>query len=150
MSFDEVMAINLTAVMDSCRLAEPKIATGGSIINIASMYSAFGAADRPAYAASKGATVQLTKSLAIEYAKKGIRVNAVALGWIITSLSAELFANAKVADPILARIPAGRWGDAVDVADAINSLPVMPPAILRAYYYQLMVVFSRHERCLKS
>ena len=117
--FDEVMAINLTSVMDACRLARPKLSKGGSIVNIASMYATFGAADRPGYAASKGAIVQLTKSLAQEYASAGIRVNAVAPGWIVTPLSRELFADRAASDPIKARIPAGRWGEADEVADAI-------------------------------
>lgn len=117
--FDEVMAINLTAVMDACRLSRPKIGSGGSIVNIASMYATFGAADRPGYAASKGAIVQLTKSLAQEYAAAGIRVNAVAPGWIVTPLSRGLFADPVASGPIKARIPAGRWGEAGEVADAI-------------------------------
>lgn len=117
--FDEVMAINLTSVMDCCRLARPRMRAGSSMVNIASMYSTFGAADRPAYAASKGAIVQLTKSLAQEYAQAGIRVNAVAPGWIVTPLSRGLFADDVVSVPILRRIPAGRWGAAEEIADAI-------------------------------
>jgi NAD(P)-dependent dehydrogenase (short-subunit alcohol dehydrogenase family) len=117
--FDEVMAINLTSVMDCCRLARPHMRTGSAIVNIASMYSTFGAADRPAYAASKGAIVQLTKSLAQEYAQADIRVNAVAPGWIVTPLSRALFADEGASTPILRRIPAGRWGASEEVADAI-------------------------------
>lgn len=118
-SFDEVVAINLTSVMDACRLARPKLGQDSAIVNIASMYATFGAADRPGYAASKGAIVQLTKSLAQEYAAAGIRVNAVAPGWIVTPLSRGLFADHAASAPIKARIPAGRWGEADEVADAI-------------------------------
>ncbi|TXI10891.1 MAG: SDR family oxidoreductase [Rhizobium sp.] len=118
-TFDEVMAINLTSVMDCCRLARPSMRTGSAIVNIASMYSTFGAADRPAYAASKGAIVQLTKSLAQEYAQADIRVNAVAPGWIVTPLSRALFADEPTSTPILRRIPVGRWGASEEVADAI-------------------------------
>ncbi len=118
-AFDEVMAINLTSVMDCCRLARSRMQAGSAMVNIASMYSTFGAADRPAYAASKGAIVQLTKSLAQEYAQADIRVNAVAPGWIVTPLSRALFADEPVSTPILRRIPAGRWGAAEEVADAI-------------------------------
>ncbi len=118
-TFDEVMAINLTSVMDCCRLARSRMQAGSAMVNIASMYSTFGAADRPAYAASKGAIVQLTKSLAQEYAQADIRVNAVAPGWIVTPLSRALFAAEPVSAPILRRIPAGRWGAAEEVADAI-------------------------------
>ena len=118
-TFDEVMAINLTSVMDCCRLARPRMRAGSAMVNIASMYSTFGAADRPAYAASKGAIVQLTKSLAQEYAQADIRVNAVAPGWIVTTLSRALFADERASSSILRRIPAGRWGASEDVADAI-------------------------------
>lgn len=118
-AFDEVMAINLTSVMDCCQLARPRMQPGSSMVNIASMYSTFGAADRPAYAASKGAIVQLTKSLAQEYAQAGIRINAVAPGWIVTPLSRALFADEGASAPILRRIPAGRWGAAEEIADVI-------------------------------
>ncbi|MBY5848617.1 SDR family oxidoreductase [Rhizobium leguminosarum] len=117
--FDEVIAINLTSVMDCCRLGRSRMTSGSSIINIASMYSTFGAADRPGYSASKGAIVQLTKSLAQEFAAENIRVNAVAPGWIVTPLSRALFADEVVSAPIRNRIPAGRWGEAAEVADAI-------------------------------
>lgn len=118
-AFDEVIAINLTSVMDCCRLARPRMRAASAIVNIASMYSTFGAADRPAYSASKGAIVQLTKSLAQEYAQADIRVNAVAPGWIVTPFSRALFADEHASTPILRRIPAGRWGASEEVADAI-------------------------------
>lgn len=117
-SFSDVMAINLFSVMTACRAARPRMSTGGAIINIASMYSTFGAADRPAYASSKGAVVQLTKSLAQEYAP-AIRVNAVAPGWIVTPLSQKLLSDPKASAPILARIPFDRWGQPNEIADPI-------------------------------
>ncbi|HWU63978.1 MAG TPA: SDR family oxidoreductase [Ensifer sp.] len=117
-TFANVMAINFFPVMEASRLARPKMASGAAIINIASMYSTFGAADRPAYASSKGAIVQLTKSLAQEYAPE-VRVNAVAPGWIVTPLSRGLFSDANASAPIMARIPFGRWGEAREIADAI-------------------------------
>lgn len=117
-TFAEVMSINLFSVMTACRAARPSMPAGGAIINIASMYSTFGAADRPAYASSKGAVVQLTKSLAQEYAPD-IRVNAVAPGWIVTPLSRNLLSDPKASEPILARIPFSRWGEPKEIADPI-------------------------------
>jgi len=122
-AFDEVMDINLAAAFRASQLARPLLAkAGGSIVNIASMYSTFGAADRPSYSASKGGMVQLTKSLAIEYAAETIRVNAVAPGWIDTPLATGLFADKAVSDPIKARIPLARWGEPAEVADTIAFL----------------------------
>lgn len=118
--FDLVLDVNLAAVFRASQAARPLLAAGGgSIVNIASMYSTFGAADRPAYAASKGGIVQLTKSMAVEYASQNIRVNAVAPGWIDTPLADGLFDNKEIADPIMARIPLARWGVSEEVADAI-------------------------------
>ncbi|MCO2312842.1 SDR family NAD(P)-dependent oxidoreductase [Pseudomonas aeruginosa] len=89
-TFERVLRLNLSAAMLASQLARPLLAQrGGSILNIASMYSTFGSADRPAYSASKGAIVQLTRSLACEYAAERIRVNAIAPGWIDTPLAAE-------------------------------------------------------------
>lgn len=117
-TFADVMSINFFPVMEASRLARPKMGSGSAIINIASMYASFGAADRPAYSSSKGAVVQLTKSLAQEYAPD-VRVNAVAPGWIVTPLSKGLFANKAASSPIMARIPFARWGQAQEIADAI-------------------------------
>ncbi|MEC8928418.1 MAG: SDR family oxidoreductase [Verrucomicrobiota bacterium] len=83
--FAAVLEVNLTAMHRLCTLCRPKLAaTGGSIVNIASLYSHLGAPHAPAYAASKGGVAQLTKSLAATWAPEGIRVNALAPGWIET------------------------------------------------------------------
>jgi 2-deoxy-D-gluconate 3-dehydrogenase len=93
----------------------------GKIVNLASMYSYFGAAAIPSYSAAKGAIVQLTKSMAIELAPHGIQVNAIAPGWIATEMTAAVREVPDWADfnrTILARTPAARWGEGDDVAGA--------------------------------
>lgn len=120
--FDKVIAINLAAVMRACSLAKPKMKKGGAMVLIASMYSTFGAGGRPAYAASKGGIVQLVKSLAQSYAPDGIRVNAVAPGWIDTPLLAPLKADKDVAGAILGRTPLARFGDPEEVAKVASFL----------------------------
>ncbi len=114
-----VLDTNLTGALFCSQAAYPamKEAGGGKIINIGSMFSIFGAAYAVPYAASKGALVQLTKSLAAAWAKDNIQVNAVLPGWIDTELTQA--ARRQVTglyDRVLARTPAGRWGVPEDLA----------------------------------
>jgi 2-deoxy-D-gluconate 3-dehydrogenase len=118
--WDAVLAVNLNAVFRLCRLVgRNMIAQGkGKIINIASLLSFQGGVFVPAYAASKGAVAQLTKALANEWASKGINVNAIAPGYMETSNTAALRADAVRNRQILERIPAGRWGAPQDLGGA--------------------------------
>lgn len=119
-TFETVLAINLTGTMRACTLARPKLAASrGAIVNTASMLSFFGGGLVPAYSASKGGVAQLTKSLAIAYAKEGIRVNAIAPGWVDTPLTKALRADPARDAAILARTPLGRWALPADVAGAV-------------------------------
>jgi NAD(P)-dependent dehydrogenase (short-subunit alcohol dehydrogenase family) len=118
--FAEVMDINLNGTLRTCAAARDKLrASGGSIVNTASMLSFFGGALVPGYAASKGGVAQLTKSLAIAYAPDRVRVNAVAPGWIATRLTDALQADPARSDPILARTPLQRWGRPDDIAGPV-------------------------------
>jgi NAD(P)-dependent dehydrogenase (short-subunit alcohol dehydrogenase family) len=121
--FAQVLDVNLTGTMRVCTAARFKLAeTKGCIVNTASMLSFFGGALVPGYAASKGGVAQLTKSLALAYAAEGIRVNAVAPGWIATPLTQALQDDPARARPILDRTPLGRWGTPADVAQAVAFL----------------------------
>jgi len=118
--FQHVLDVNLTSIMRACSVAVPALSRArGCIVNVASMFSTFGSADRPAYAASKGGVVQLTKSLAQSYAAANVRVNAVAPGWIVTPLSEGLSRDEEASRRIMDRTPLGHWGQPADVADAI-------------------------------
>ena len=118
--FADVIDINLNGTLRTCAAARAQLAaSGGSIVNTASMLSFFGGPLVPGYAASKGGVAQLTKSLAIAFAPDGIRVNAIAPGWIATRLTAALQADPARSDPILARTPLKRWGTPEDVAGAV-------------------------------
>ena len=114
----QVIDTNLTSAYLCCHAAYPlfKTAGGGKVINIGSMMSIFGASFAPAYAASKGGIVQLTKATAVAWARDNIQVNAVLPGWIDT----ELTRNARkevngLHDSVLRRTPAGRWGTIEDM-----------------------------------
>jgi NAD(P)-dependent dehydrogenase (short-subunit alcohol dehydrogenase family) len=94
-------------------------AAGGSLINIASMYATFGSPRNPAYGASKAAVAQLTKSLAIAWAPDGIRVNAVAPGFIVTQQSARSRTDPAHVAAVAARTPMARWGQPEDIAGPV-------------------------------
>ena len=116
-AFTEVLDVNLTGAMRVCRAARLKLAASkGCIINIASMLSIFGGGRVPAYSASKGGIVQLTRSLAIAWAADHIRVNAIAPGWIQTPLTEALQNDPQKSAALVARTPMGRWGRPEDVA----------------------------------
>lgn len=118
--FADVIDINLTGTMRVCAAARrPLREAQGTIVNTASMLSFFGGGLVPAYAASKGGITQLTKSLAIAYAADGIRVNAIAPGWIATPLTQALRDDAGRSAAILARTPLGRWGTPEDLAGGV-------------------------------
>ena len=118
--FSQVLDINLTGTMRMCSAAKPHLAkTGGRIVNIASMLSYFGGARVPAYSASKGGVAQLTKSLALAWAPDGIRVNAVAPGWIATPLTQALQDDPTRAAQLLSRTALARWGRPEEIAGPV-------------------------------
>jgi NAD(P)-dependent dehydrogenase (short-subunit alcohol dehydrogenase family) len=115
-TFQKVIDVNLTGTMRMCVAARSKLAaTRGVIVNTASMLSFFGGPAVPAYTASKGGVAQLTKALAVAWAPQGIRVNAIAPGWITTELTRGLVEDATRSAAILARTPMQRWGDPGDI-----------------------------------
>ncbi len=118
-SWDTVIETNLTSVFLLSQIAARSMVKRGrgKIINLASEYSIFGSRLIPSYSASKGAVVQLTKSMAIDLAPKNIQVNAILPGWIETDLTAPV-RNTGQYDEIIMRTPAGRFGMPDEVAGA--------------------------------
>lgn len=114
-----IMDTNLTSVFACCQAAyaEMQRRGGGKIVTIGSMTSLFGFDVGPVYAASKGAVVQLTKSLAAAWAKDNIQVNSILPGFIDTELTRNLRRNFPEAhERVVARTPARRWGEPADLA----------------------------------
>ena len=117
--FTQVIDINLAGTMRTCTAARPLLAaTGGAIINLASIMSFLGGPLVPAYTASKGGVAQLTKALAVAYAPQGIRVNALAPGWIETPLTKPVRDDPTRSAQLLGRTPLGRLGQPDEVAGA--------------------------------
>ena len=118
--FRQVIEVNLIGTMRCCLAAHPLLKrSGGAIVNTASMLSTFGGPLVPAYSASKGGVAQLTKSLAGQWATDGVRVNAVAPGWIETAMTQGLRDAPERAATILARTPMKRWGQPHEVGQLI-------------------------------
>jgi NAD(P)-dependent dehydrogenase (short-subunit alcohol dehydrogenase family) len=118
--FADTVATNRPGTMRVCAAAREGLkARRGCIVNTASMLSFFGGGLVPGYSASKGGVAQLTKSLAIAWAADGIRVNAVAPGWIATPLTQALQDDSARSAQILGRTPMGRWGTPEDVAGPV-------------------------------
>ena len=119
-NFEKVVAVNLTGTMRTCLAAHDLLAaSGGSIVNTASMLSFFGGPLVPAYSASKGGVAQLTKALAGKWAADGIRVNAVAPGWIDTPMTEALQDDPNRNAGILGRTPQARWGAPDEVGELV-------------------------------
>jgi NAD(P)-dependent dehydrogenase (short-subunit alcohol dehydrogenase family) len=114
--FMRVVDVNLTGTMRMAVACRAALANAkGAIVNLASMHAIFGAPLSPAYAASKAGVVQLTKSLAVAWAEDGIRVNAIAPGWIETPMTLPARSDAARNRAILDRTPLGRWGTPDDI-----------------------------------
>jgi NAD(P)-dependent dehydrogenase (short-subunit alcohol dehydrogenase family) len=123
--WNAMLNVHVGGTMRCCRAAYPALAESGAgaIVNFSSMYSALGVSGRLSYCASKAAIEAMTRVLAVEWASVGIRVNAVAPGYIETPLVTELIRRGEHdRDRLMARVPLGRLGDPDDVASLVAFL----------------------------
>jgi NAD(P)-dependent dehydrogenase (short-subunit alcohol dehydrogenase family) len=119
--FDQVIAVNLKGVFLGCKYGIPALlrAGGGSIINTASFVAVMGAAtSQIAYTASKGGVLAMTREVAVEYARQGIRANALCPGPVNTPLLAEFLAAPEARARRFVHIPIGRLAEAAEIARA--------------------------------
>ncbi|MBR0742214.1 SDR family oxidoreductase [Bradyrhizobium liaoningense] len=122
-TFMKVIDVNLTGTFRTCMAFHPLLAqTRGSIVNIASMNATLALPRIPAYCASKGGVVMLTKALALKWAEEGIRVNAVAPGYIETAINAAGRTDRAHYQRIADRTAFKRWGQPEDIAGAVAFL----------------------------
>lgn len=115
--FDLVQAVNVRGPWLVCRALAPhfKARRYGRVINVGSMLSLVGMADRTPYATSKGALLQLTRVLALEWARDGITVNAMLPGPFATEMNLPILQNPDIYQAFVARIPLGRWGELEEI-----------------------------------
>lgn len=117
--FGHVLDVNLVGTMRCAQALHSALqARRGRVINIASMYAHFGSPQNPAYGSSKAGVAQLTKSLAAAWAADGIRVNAIAPGFIVTEQSARARRDPDFVDAVERRTPMARWGTPEDIVGA--------------------------------
>ena len=122
--FEDTVAVNLFGAFRMASatrelLANSNIDGGASVVNLGSMSSFFGIETVPAYGAAKAGIVQLTKTLAVAWAKHGIRVNAVAPGVVETNMTKPMMPYEKLTRPLLDRTPLGRFAVPEDIAPAV-------------------------------
>jgi NAD(P)-dependent dehydrogenase (short-subunit alcohol dehydrogenase family) len=122
--FEHTVAVNLFGAFRLAGLCRPLLAAsahdgGGAMVNLASMSSYFGIEIVPGYGAAKAGVVQMTKTLAVAWAKDGIRVNAVAPGIVETGMTAPMMGFDEMTAPLLARTPMGRFAQPDDIAPVV-------------------------------
>lgn len=118
--WQQAMSVNVTGLFNVSRAALGTLRAGGRIVNLASTFGHVGSPGRVAYSTTKGAVLAFTRSLALDVAARGIRVNSVSPGGIATDRLIELFGSAQAADDYLLPLhPIGRTGRPSDIADAV-------------------------------
>ena len=115
--WQKIFNLNVTSLFELSRLAakKMKVQGRGKIINLSSIVSVLGAYNSSPYSSSKGAVLQLTKSLSNEWAEYGIQVNAIAPGYILTDMNADILKDPIRKSEFENRIPANRWGSPKDI-----------------------------------
>lgn len=120
--FDRVMGINVRAAYLLAQAVAPHLPTGGAIVNIASGNATLASPGGSVYATSKGALVSMTRGLAADLAGRGVRVNCIAPGPVVTPLLAPALADPTIRDMILGAVPAGRIGEPEEIATVATFL----------------------------
>ena len=117
--WQHIIDINLTGLFLCCKYLGGAMGTGGSVINVSSLAGHVGLVRSVPYCASKGGAELLTKALAIDWAKRGVRVNTLAPGWVDTDLTHQLLEHAEHGQRMLSGTPLGRFATPKDMAGGV-------------------------------
>jgi len=114
--WDKVMDLNLRGPFLACRAALPRMPRGGAIVNVASVAGLGASPTIGVYGAAKAGLIGMTRTLAVEAAPLGVRVNCLAPGWVRTELTRRLWSDPETSQATIRDVPMGRWGEVEELA----------------------------------